>query len=281
MNEIAPSNALVLGGGGPAGASWMAALLNGLRGAGVPLAESDVVVGTSAGSVVGSWLTIQPDGLTEVPAFMHQRAAWHASNSATGRHDTSLFETLMADAEKVDRAASSTMPPISAEQADELWRTMLPDGEWPSQLRMMTVNAGTGQARAWSADDGIPLTVGVACSTAAPGIAPPVAVDGGLWVDGGVRTGTNADLIVDLRVGEHEGTGPGRVLVVAPIAAEDVAREEAFLRERGYRVRVIVAERFYNAPFDLIDPRFIDIGAISGAEQADKLASELLTWWNG
>jgi NTE family protein len=71
-------NARVLGGGGPVGATWTEALLAGLRSAGLPLAGSDVVVGTSAGAVVGAWLTIQPDGLPELPERMRARAQWHA-----------------------------------------------------------------------------------------------------------------------------------------------------------------------------------------------------------
>ncbi|MEW2503868.1 MULTISPECIES: patatin-like phospholipase family protein [unclassified Amycolatopsis] len=287
-SEAAPGNALVLGGGGPVGASWTSALLNGLRAAGVPLAESDVVMGTSAGSVVGAWLTIQPDGLAEVPALMRERATWHAKNASAGRPDTQLFEALVTDAEKgsagaVGRAAMVAMPPISVDRAEDLWQAMLPAGPWSPRLRMMSVNAGTGQARAWSASDGIPLAVGVACSTAAPGVAPPVTVDGGVWLDGGVRTGTNADLVVDLRAetAGARGSEPGRVLVVAPLAAQDLEREEAFLVERGYRVRVVVADPFYRAPVDLLDPRFIDVGATAGAEQARDLAPELLAWWKG
>ena len=39
-------HAVVLGGGGPVGASWTATLVNGLVSAGVPLADADVVLGT-------------------------------------------------------------------------------------------------------------------------------------------------------------------------------------------------------------------------------------------
>ncbi|MEV6238195.1 patatin-like phospholipase family protein [Lentzea sp. NPDC051838] len=255
--------ALVLGGGGPVGASWMSALLNGLIEAGVPL-DSEVVLGTSAGSVVGAWLTMQPEGLADVPALMSKRAAWHSGNASAGRQNTGAFTRMM----ETGRAAAVATPPISVDQADELWKPMLPEGDWPTRLRMTSVNAATREARAWSAQDGIPLTVGVACSTAAPGIAPPVEVNGEIWLDGGVRSGTNADLVT------------GDALVVAPIASEGLAREEALLVERGYRVRTIVAERFYNSPVDLIDPRLIDVGAAAGADQARGLASSLLSWRN-
>ena len=46
--------ALVLGGGGITGIAWEIGVLAGLAGAGVDLTGADLVVGTSAGSVVGA-----------------------------------------------------------------------------------------------------------------------------------------------------------------------------------------------------------------------------------
>jgi NTE family protein len=48
--------ALVLGGGGITGIAWELGILKGLADAGVDLSEADLVVGTSAGSVVGTQL---------------------------------------------------------------------------------------------------------------------------------------------------------------------------------------------------------------------------------
>ncbi|MFB7262559.1 patatin-like phospholipase family protein, partial [Streptomyces nojiriensis] len=49
--------ALVLGGGGLTGIGWECGMLHGLARAGVDLSTADLVVGTSAGSVVGAQLT--------------------------------------------------------------------------------------------------------------------------------------------------------------------------------------------------------------------------------
>ncbi|MGW2626808.1 patatin-like phospholipase family protein [Micromonospora taraxaci] len=46
--------ALVLGGGGVTGVAWELGLLAGLVERGVPVTGADLVVGTSAGSVVGA-----------------------------------------------------------------------------------------------------------------------------------------------------------------------------------------------------------------------------------
>jgi NTE family protein len=274
-------NALVLGGGGPVGASWMAALVHGLWAEGIPLAECDTVLGTSAGAVVGAWLTMRPDAVLEVPGRMRERAAWHAGITDLGQGHQELLRRLAeqrADdveaARSLAEAAVAAMPPIQADQADALWRPALPEGTWPNRLGVVAVNAEMGTARKWTAQDGIPLAVAVACSTAAPGAAPAVAVAGDVWVDGGVRTNTNADLL-----GEA-ATSPGRVLIVAPVPAADLAREEAILVERGHRVRVVVATRFYDQPTDLLDGRYIDTATAAGAQQARELAAELAEWWD-
>ena len=53
--------ALVLGGGGITGIAWEIGVLAGLAEAGVDLTGADLVVGTSAGSVVGAQLTSGAD----------------------------------------------------------------------------------------------------------------------------------------------------------------------------------------------------------------------------
>ncbi|MFB6720848.1 patatin-like phospholipase family protein [Kribbella sp. NPDC056345] len=273
-------NALVLGGGGPVGASWMAALVHGLRAEGIPLAGCGTVLGTSAGAVVGAWLTMRPDAVLEVPDRMRKRAAWHAEATGIGQGRQELSRRLAeqrADdieaARSLAEAAVAAMPPMQADQADALWRPALPDGKWPNPLGVVAVSAETGVARRWTGEDGIPLAVAVACSTAAPGAAPAVVVAGDVWVDGGVRTNTNADLLV-------EAASPGRVLIVAPPPSADLAREEAILVGAGHRVRVVVATRFYSRPTDMLDPLYIDPATAAGAEQAREIAAELAEWWD-
>src|SRR5215469_11191498 len=52
---------VVLGGGGIAGVAWEAGIAIGLRRAGVDLSTADVIVGTSAGSIVGSHVAFGTD----------------------------------------------------------------------------------------------------------------------------------------------------------------------------------------------------------------------------
>ena len=55
------TRALVLGGGGTVGTAWTAGLVSGLRREGVDLAEADLIVGTSAGAIVGTMLATGQD----------------------------------------------------------------------------------------------------------------------------------------------------------------------------------------------------------------------------
>src|SRR5690349_17804773 len=61
MRLMAERRALVLGGGGVTGIAWELGVLAGLADAGVDLTSADLVVGTSAGSVVGAQVTSGAD----------------------------------------------------------------------------------------------------------------------------------------------------------------------------------------------------------------------------
>jgi NTE family protein len=219
---------------------------------------------------------------------MGARASWHAGNAAQGYGDKDLLRRAIARAPgdttlSIARAAVDAIPPISASQATTMWQVALPDGPWSPQLRIVAVNAGTGRVRVWSAADDVSLAVAVACTTAAPGAAPPVEVADEVWVDGGVRSSTNADLLIDpddsgentLRLNE-----PSRVVVVAPLPSADLVRDEAALVDEGHSVRTITADTFYGSAADLMDPNFVEIAASAGADQGGRIANDLAAWWD-
>ena len=82
------SRALVLGGGGIAGVAWEIGLLSGLAGAAASTcARADLVVGTSAGSVVGALVTRRPGpgGALRRPARARARPTSRRSTSTRWR----------------------------------------------------------------------------------------------------------------------------------------------------------------------------------------------------
>jgi NTE family protein len=57
--------------------------------------------------------------------------------------------------------------------------------------------------------DGVPLALGVAASCAAPGISAPISIQHQLYIDGGARPDTNADLLAGLDL--------ARAIIVSPV----------------------------------------------------------------
>jgi NTE family protein len=101
------------------------------------------------------------------------------------------------------------------------------------------VDAETGEFHVWRETDGVDLARAVASSCSVPGIFPPIAINGRLWMDGGMRSGTNVDV----------AAGHERVLavVVIPMA---MAEERMLKRVNAEGEAVVKA----GGRFDVISP---------------------------
>lgn len=210
--------ALVLGGGGVAGIAWTTGLLAGLAGHGQDLTGADLLVGTSAGSVVAAQVASgrplaelyarQADPAlqtAEIPAEIDfEKFAADFGGAVTGATDPA----------EVRRAVGKLA--LAAETVPEAERraviaARLPVHEWPAQrLVIVAVDAETGEPRRFDRESGVPLVDAVAASCAVPGVWPAVTIDGRAYVDGGVRSAENADY----------ATGCSRVTVVSPLGAD-------------------------------------------------------------
>ncbi|MEU9793274.1 patatin-like phospholipase family protein [Streptomyces sparsogenes] len=209
--------ALVLGPGGRLGTAWTAGLAAGLRDFGVDLGEADLIVGTSAGAIVGAVLATgqDPSRLATLPA---QRSA--DPSSAPRRPDPAvrgavfavLGEPGLAPADARRKVSRIALETVDAEAENRLiaQRTALIAAEsWPRRpLLIPAVDTETGEPIVWDAAAGVPLVRAVAASSAFPGVEPPVAVDGRHYMDGALRDGTNADLAAGART----------VVVIDPLA---------------------------------------------------------------
>lgn len=210
---------LVLGGGGITGIAWMTGLLHGLQRAGVDVTDADRVVGTSAGSVVGAqvatgcdlgdlWAHQCSTPSPDLPRSSISRAvaASYAAALLRSRGDVERFGRLLgrASIRAASRGRTPGVPERLAVIADRL-----PVREWPEHrdLRVTAVDTATGELVVLARDSDVALVEAVTASCAVPAVYPPVPVGGRLLVDGGVRSGTNADL----------AEGCDVVLVVAPL----------------------------------------------------------------
>jgi NTE family protein len=155
----------------------------------------------------------------DVMALMELFALWEKLPDASA---ASL--ALVGEAAKV----AKTMDPA---RFRELLEPEVPDA-WPSTKFLATaVDADTGEFVVLSAASGVSLVDAVASSICVPGIFPPVAVADRLLVDGGLRSGTSADL----------AAGYDTVIVLAPIGSRMDGMDPAAGRAAADEVRALEA----------------------------------------
>jgi NTE family protein len=243
------SSALVLGGGGITGIAWEVGVLAGLRQAGTDRTGADLIVGTSAGSVVGTHIAAGVD-LEKMVA--EQRMAPVDDFPAVDMGPVMQAFAIMADRQLDPRTARAKVGALAlaAQVVDEetqiaRFESGLPGAEWPDRRLIITgVDAETGEAVTWDRTSGVPLVRAIAASCAVPCVFPPITINGRRYMDGGVRSGTNADL----------ATGADEIIVVAPMAAFAPPVELAALREHA-RVTLIQPDA---AALEAIGPNVLD-----------------------
>jgi NTE family protein len=189
------SRALVLGGGGPVGRAWEIGLLEGFVGQGIDLGTADLIIGTSAGAVVGAQLALEQG--FGAPPMTAASSPVHSDTMADLR--AAIVRAAQSPEPELIRAEIGKMA-LNAETISEeasLSRFAPFVGQaWPKQFRATTVNAGTGQLQIWDASSRAPLERALAASTAIPGIWPPITINGERYIDGGMRSMLNADLAI-------------------------------------------------------------------------------------
>jgi NTE family protein len=206
--------ALVLGGGGIFGIAWELGMLTGLAEAGLDVIEdADVIVGTSAGSSVAAQVT-SGVALRE----MYERQLAPADNELTVAFDAEQMQVVFIDAIRSgssgqERRARIGKLALSVDAVPELARLevirqRLPRHSWPERdVRVVAVDAETGEPAVFDRSSGVGLVDAVAASCAVPAIWPPVSIGNQRFIDGGIRSTTNADLVADADV----------VLILAPM----------------------------------------------------------------
>ena len=211
-------NALVLGGGGALGISWEIGLLAGLTDEGIDVAGADLIVGTSAGSVVGTQIALGKT-LSELIAQQMEPDDGRIGTLMAGIDPSSVLQLFMRWA-GVKEMTQETCAEIGAAAlaaqtvAEDEWVAYFEDhlegANWPERPLLLTaVDCETGAFQTWDRDSSVGLGRAVASSCAVPGLFPAVTINGRRYTDGGVRSGTNADL----------ARGYDSVLIVAPIGA--------------------------------------------------------------
>jgi NTE family protein len=271
---------LVLGGGGITGIAWEIGVVAGLVAAGVDLSSADLVVGTSAGSVVGAELL---SGVAIEKVYEGQLAdatGERADRLGLGVIVRLLTTSLWSRRPERGRARLGRAALAARTQPESEWRARFEQGlsslAWPDRRLLITaVDAGSGEAKVFERDSGVPLLDAVAASCAVPLVFPPVTINGRRYVDGGMRSLANADL----------AAGCDRVVVLAPVTASlrRAGRISRQLASLGPGVRSVTvspdaaARRTIGS--NVLDPARRADAARAGRAQAARLAGAVGAVW--
>jgi NTE family protein len=285
--------ALVLSGGGVTGVAWETAFLKGLRDAGVNLTNADLIIGTSAGSIVGTQIAsgidldtlcarqLQPADPQLEPTprvnFLQELAKLRPELAALSvgapTDEPGLPQAALA---AIGRHALEAETPAEEERLAMIVRR-LAVSDWPERpLKITAVDVENGDFVIWDRTSGVDLPDAVASSCSVPMVWPPVLIKGRRYMDGGLRSPTNADLAV----------GYATVVIVTPIptdapglgpANESLAKEQRVLEQHGATVILLRADAESIASFgpDAADPAFRPAAAEAGLRQAGRMAGEL------
>lgn len=270
----------MLAGGGITGIAWELGLLAGLAERGVDLTDADLVVGTSAGSVVGAQLI---SGVPVEDLFAEQlrdATGEIAARLTPGMLLRWLVSSALPGNDQQARARLGRKA-LSAHTVPEAERravieSRLPAHTWPArELKVTAVDAETGEFRVFDRASGVELVDAVAASCAVPLVWPPVTIDGRRYMDGGTRSTANADL----------AAGFGRVVVLAP-TAQALRRSgriptqlEALGPHAHHTVVSPSAEARKVMGRNVLDPAFRAASARAGREQAAFVRDAVAVTW--
>jgi NTE family protein len=196
---------VVLAGGGERVIAWETGVLAGLTQGGFDARSAGHLMGVSAGALVAARIASGVDPHREaarvatesapvpdeirrvvanvVPRVVELVCEEHSEASTTQRRRRAgYFATNVAAAFPVHSHI--------ARQAQHL-----PDGEWPARLRIVAVDADSGDRIVLTRNAGVPLREAVAGARALPGLVEPIRVAGRRLIDAGIASATNADLL--------------------------------------------------------------------------------------
>jgi NTE family protein len=272
--------ALVLGGGGVTGVAWELGLLAGLAESGIDPAAADLYVGTSAGSVVAAQVTSgtgiedlyarqlePPTGeiAARIGRGMLARWGWTMLRSRTGETFRKRIGAMALKARTLTEA-----------ERREVIAGRLGDLAWPDRKLLITAcDAYSGAFKVFDADSGVSRVDAVGASCAVPGVWPPVTIGDSRYIDGGMRSATNADL----------AEGSDRVIIIAPVAmgGGPVGKLADEARRLGRTAKVVTVGPDEPARKaigrNLLDPAFRAAAARAGREQAARVVEEVKRVW--
>ncbi len=256
--------ALVLGGGGTLGATWMIGAMSALRDElGFDARSADLIVGTSAGAILAALLGA---GASPADLWLHQESGLvpdgplagrifdydHAGGGAAPLRPQAGFGSpkLIARTVRHPRRypntvrVSALLPPGrgSLEDVRAMIEAIVPEGSWSPHpgVRIVAMDYDTGERVAFGAPEApeVGMAEAVVASCSIPGWFAPVVLGARRFVDGGAYSANSIDLLA--ADGLPGGEPLDEVYVLAPSCAREYDRPRTALGrlERAYRHRL-------------------------------------------
>jgi NTE family protein len=289
--------ALVLGGGGPVGIGWESGIIAALVEAGARVDEADFIVGTSAGSVVGSQLA---RGRTAKDLYESQLTL--AERRAEAIREPIDLAPLIAQFTKLytsDAPVEQLRAEIGAfalqQHPDEDdWvagftaSELAGDGAWPARDYACTaIDVADGRFVVWDRASNVPLGLAVASSCAVPGLVPPVTINGKRYMDGGIGSTTNAtvangyDKVLVVQVTRPPGAASGPMAPMIERMRKRFDDELDAVRASGSAVEVIAPDDDFARTFgaNLMDFSKRREAAEAGYAQGTREAARIAAFW--
>lgn len=273
-------NALVLSGGGVSGVAWQAGVLLGIADVEPEAAErlrqpGTVFVGTSAGAIVASQFAggVALQELYDLQLLDDKEVGARFDVGALADTASQLLQGATDAADIRARLSSLVRSGFAAQPGDRraMLAARLPVQDWPTTTRLLitAVDAGTEKLRVFDGD--VDLVDAVTASSAVPLVWPAVTIDGRLYVDGGLRSSTNADVaagaarvLVLSASGSGATTSPAELAALAPAPVKTIAADLASRRAFGP---------------NSLDTATRVASAAAGRDQGRRMASEVAAFW--
>lgn len=296
---VGKERGLVLGGGGAYLASWMAGYFTALKSKGVDVAQADIVVGTSAGSVMGATLMgghlwgfrSKLDLLGDFPKLFAMLIPTMAPNPSQVRARHTSNTASQASPEVIQSIGSAAMAAHNPAGPTDYLTTvkrLIGEENWPSpKLYTTAVDCYSGQRIIVSHADNIPINAACAASSSLPGSMGPTWLKDRLCMDGGIcQTSTHCDMVAGVKkalvISLSDG-GPDAVKIGLRTSGlpNTLQQEVKALEAGGTKVvlKVVGLMPGTTSVDSLMDPKWIDPCLKNGHDRGLADAAEMAAFW--
>lgn len=289
---------MVLGGGGEYYIAWYCGFFHGLMESGLDMARlPEMVVGTSAGSYIGSSLLsgeftrlrTEFDFFAKFPEIFAKIAPLAKPNSSQMRADQINMSARDGSVETrkiIGHAALAANNRLNGDHVERVAALLTGDSktDWPTSRMYTTgIDCYTGErivvGQQTARKNRIPLAHGAAASSSLPGVAGPTLLGQRYVMDGGICSnpahvdlvaGSKRALIITLTDGIT-----GAVLTTIP---HPIAQNIEDIKATGTKVMWIVAGTPKGV--DLLDPRQIAGALRTGYDRSKSEAFKIKEFWS-